>query len=151
MAHVCSNLHSPSPSLLLPRQNWFSGCRFIRRVNFNLNKGAMKMSPIVTSRKTNSRDSDSGKGVKSRFVQVMAKQGDKKFQHEGLITESLPNGMFRVRLDNEDLILGYISGKIRKNFVRVLPGDRVRVELSPYDSTKGRIVYRLRNRDPSGE
>lgn len=80
----------------------------------------------------------------------MAKQGDKKFVHEGLITESLPNGMFRVLLDNKDLILGYLSGKIRKNFVRVLPGDRVRVELSPYDSTKGRIVYRLRNKDPSG-
>ena len=58
--------------------------------------------------------------------------------------------MFRVLLDNKDLILGYLSGKIRKNFVRVLPGDRVRVELSPYDSTKGRIVYRLRNKDPSG-
>lgn len=62
---------------------------------------------------------------------------------EGLITESLPNGMFRVRLDNQDVILGYISGKIRKNYVRILPGDRVKIEVSRYDSSKGRIIYRL--------
>ncbi|XP_061368349.1 translation initiation factor IF-1, chloroplastic [Gastrolobium bilobum] len=73
------------------------------------------------------------------------KSGEQKWVHEGLIMESLPNGMFRVRLDNEDLILGYISGKIRKNYVRILPGDRVKVEVSRYDSSKGRIVYRLRN------
>ncbi|KAK7257210.1 hypothetical protein RIF29_31014 [Crotalaria pallida] len=73
------------------------------------------------------------------------KSGEQKWVHEGLITESLPNGMFRVRLDNQDLILGYVSGKIRKNFVRILPGDRVKVEVSRYDSSKGRIVYRLRN------
>ncbi|KAK2965088.1 hypothetical protein RJ640_012562, partial [Escallonia rubra] len=47
--------------------------------------------------------------------------------HEGLITESLPNGMFRVRLDNEDMILGYVSGKIRRSFIRILPGDRVKI------------------------
>ncbi|XP_022139601.1 uncharacterized protein LOC111010461 [Momordica charantia] len=81
---------------------------------------------------------------------VMAKSpksdsSEQKWSHEGSVTESLPNGMFRVRLDNEDLILGYISGKIRKNFVRILPGDRVRIEVSRYDSTKGRIVYRLRS------
>lgn len=71
--------------------------------------------------------------------------GEQKWVHEGLITESLPNGMFRIRLDNEDLIIGYISGRIRKNFVRILPGDRVRVEVSRYDTSKGRIVYRLRS------
>nr|GMC94845.1 translation initiation factor IF-1, chloroplastic [Ipomoea batatas]GMD76637.1 translation initiation factor IF-1, chloroplastic [Ipomoea batatas]GMD77415.1 translation initiation factor IF-1, chloroplastic [Ipomoea batatas] len=54
---------------------------------------------------------------------------EQKMTHEGSITESLPNGMFRVRLDNQDVILGYISGKIRKNFIRLLPGDRVRVEI----------------------
>ncbi|CAN0880608.1 Translation initiation factor IF-1, chloroplastic [Linum grandiflorum] len=59
--------------------------------------------------------------------------------------------MFRIRLDNEDLIIGYISGKIRKNFVRILPGDRVRVEVSRYDTTRGRIVYRIRNRDPNAD
>lgn len=69
-----------------------------------------------------------------------------KWVHEGSITESLPNGMFRVLLDNQDLILGYISGKIRQNFIRVLPGDRVRVEVSRYDSSKGRIIFRIRNK-----
>ncbi|KAK7313026.1 hypothetical protein VNO77_37364 [Canavalia gladiata] len=77
------------------------------------------------------------------------KSGEQKLVHEGMIIESLPNGMFRVRLDNEDLILGYISGRIRKNYVRILPGDRVRVEVSRYDSSKGRIVYRLRTGTPS--
>nr|YP_009493987.1 translation initiation factor 1 [Lonicera tragophylla]YP_010203708.1 translation initiation factor 1 [Lonicera x heckrottii]YP_010469487.1 translational initiation factor 1 [Lonicera periclymenum]AWN57952.1 translation initiation factor 1 [Lonicera tragophylla]UAM95737.1 translation initiation factor 1 [Lonicera x heckrottii]UVF33115.1 translational initiation factor 1 [Lonicera periclymenum] len=67
--------------------------------------------------------------------------------HEGLITESLSNGMFRVHLDNGDLIIGYISGKIRRSFIRILPGDRVQVEVSHYDSTRGRIIYRLRNKD----
>nr|YP_010286996.1 translation initiation factor 1 [Limnobium laevigatum]UKT61016.1 translation initiation factor 1 [Limnobium laevigatum] len=75
------------------------------------------------------------------------KDKEKKTIYEGLITESLSNGMFRVRLDNEDLILGYISGKIRQSFIRILPGDRVKIEVSRYDSTKGRIIYRLRNKD----
>ncbi|KAL5729157.1 hypothetical protein ACHQM5_002145 [Ranunculus cassubicifolius] len=72
---------------------------------------------------------------------------EQKWVHEGLIVESLPNGMFRVKLDNEDVVLGYISGRIRKSFVRVLPGDRVRIEVSRYDSTRGRITYRLRTKD----
>lgn len=72
---------------------------------------------------------------------------EQKWIHEGLITESLPNGMFRVRLDNEDLILGYVSGKIRRSFIRILPGDRVKIEVSRYDSTRGRIIYRLRSKD----
>jgi len=67
--------------------------------------------------------------------------------HEGLITESLPNGMFRVRLDNENLILGYISGKIRRGSIRIMPGDRVKIEVSRYDSTRGRIIYRLPKKD----
>nr|YP_010028363.1 Translational initiation factor IF-1 [Speirantha gardenii]QOS48748.1 Translational initiation factor IF-1 [Speirantha gardenii]WAW80147.1 translation initiation factor 1 [Speirantha gardenii]WAW82024.1 translation initiation factor 1 [Speirantha gardenii] len=53
---------------------------------------------------------------------------EQKLIHEGLITESLPNGMFRVRLDNEDLIRGYISGRIRRSLIRILPGDRVKIE-----------------------
>jgi len=67
--------------------------------------------------------------------------------HEGLITESHPNGMFRVRLDNENLILGYISGKIRRGSIRIMPGDRVKIEVSRYDSTRGRIIYRLPKKD----
>ena len=63
---------------------------------------------------------------------------------EGKVTEPLPNAMFRVELDNGHEVLAHISGKLRMNFIRILPGDRVRVELSPYDLTRGRITYRLR-------
>nr|NP_038363.2 translation initiation factor 1 [Mesostigma viride]Q9MUU7.2 RecName: Full=Translation initiation factor IF-1, chloroplastic [Mesostigma viride] len=65
---------------------------------------------------------------------------------EGVITESLPNAMFRVHLDNGFNVLAHISGKIRRNYIRILPGDRVKIELTPYDLTKGRITYRLRKR-----
>ena len=68
-------------------------------------------------------------------------------EFEGTIMESLPNAMFRVKLENDHEILAHISGKIRKNFIRILPGDRVRVEMTPYDLTKGRITYRLKNTD----
>ncbi|WP_243547222.1 translation initiation factor IF-1 [Pseudodesulfovibrio tunisiensis] len=63
---------------------------------------------------------------------------------EGVIQESLPNAMFRVELENGHTILGHISGKMRKHYIRILPGDRVKVELSPYDLTRGRITFRLR-------
>nr|ADI88613.1 translational initiation factor 1 [Dioscorea esquirolii]ADI88616.1 translational initiation factor 1 [Dioscorea pentaphylla]ADI88622.1 translational initiation factor 1 [Dioscorea kamoonensis]ADI88625.1 translational initiation factor 1 [Dioscorea melanophyma]ADI88637.1 translational initiation factor 1 [Dioscorea menglaensis]ADI88640.1 translational initiation factor 1 [Dioscorea delavayi] len=72
---------------------------------------------------------------------------EQKLIHEGVIIESLPNGMFRIRLDNEDLILGYVSGRIQRSFIRILPGDRVKIEVSRYDSTKGRIIYRLHNKN----
>ncbi|HCI44825.1 MAG TPA: translation initiation factor IF-1 [Candidatus Omnitrophica bacterium] len=61
---------------------------------------------------------------------------------EGVVKEALPNAMFRVVLDNGHLVLAHISGKIRKNFIRILPGDKVKVELSPYDLTRGRITFR---------
>jgi translation initiation factor IF-1 len=63
---------------------------------------------------------------------------------EGTITEALPNAMFRVKLENGIVMLAHISGKIRKNFIRILPGDKVKVELSPYDLTRGRITYRMK-------
>jgi translation initiation factor IF-1 len=63
---------------------------------------------------------------------------------EGTIVEALPNAMFRVKLENEIEMLAHISGKIRKNFIRILPGDKVKVELSPYDLTRGRITYRMK-------
>lgn len=62
---------------------------------------------------------------------------------EGTVSESLPNAMFRVQLENGLEILAHISGKIRKHFIRILPGDKVKVELSPYDLTRGRITYRV--------
>ncbi len=61
------------------------------------------------------------------------------------VVEPLPNAMFRVELENGHKILAHISGKMRKHFIRILPGDQVKVELSPYDLERGRIVYRLRN------
>ncbi|HSA06055.1 MAG TPA: translation initiation factor IF-1 [Candidatus Gastranaerophilales bacterium] len=65
-------------------------------------------------------------------------------EFEGTIIESLPNAMFRVKLENEHMVLAHISGKIRKNFIKILPGDKVKVELTPYDLTRGRIIYRLK-------
>ena len=63
---------------------------------------------------------------------------------EGMVVEPLPNAMFRVELDNKHRVLAHISGRMRKHFIRILPGDRVLVELSPYDLTRGRIVYRYK-------
>jgi translation initiation factor IF-1 len=61
---------------------------------------------------------------------------------EGTVYETLPNAMFRVKLDNGHKVLGHISGKMRMHFIKILPGDRVKVELSPYDFNRGRITYR---------
>lgn len=68
---------------------------------------------------------------------------------EGVITESLPNAMFRVDLENGFTVLAHISGKIRKNFIKILLGDKVLVQLTPYDLTKGRIIYRLSGQNKS--
>ena len=62
----------------------------------------------------------------------------------GTVIETLPNAMFRVELENKHVVLAHISGKMRKNFIRILPGDKILVELSPYDLTRGRIVYRYK-------
>ena len=61
---------------------------------------------------------------------------------EGIVLETLPNAMFKVELDNKHKVLAHISGKMRMHFIKILPGDRVTVELSPYDLTRGRITYR---------
>ena len=63
---------------------------------------------------------------------------------EGTVIETLPNAMFRVELANKHVILAHISGRMRKHFIRILPGDKVLLELSPYDLTKGRIIYRFK-------
>ena len=69
---------------------------------------------------------------------------------EGTVIESLPNTTFRIRLENDHELLAYLSGKMRKYYIRVLLGDRVRVELSPYDLDRGRIVYRFK-KAPAGQ
>lgn len=64
---------------------------------------------------------------------------------QGTVDECLPSTMFRVRLDNDHIVLAHISGKMRKNYIKILTGDRVTVELSPYDLSRGRITYRFKN------
>lgn len=69
---------------------------------------------------------------------------EESIEMHGIVSDTLPNTMFRVRLDNGHTILAHISGKIRKNYIRILTGDKVTVELTPYDLNKGRITFRSR-------
>ena len=69
---------------------------------------------------------------------------DDVIQMQGEVIENLPNATFRVKLENGHVLLGYISGKMRMHYIRILPGDKVMVELTPYDLTKGRIVFRAK-------
>ena len=64
---------------------------------------------------------------------------------DGIVEEALPNAMFRVKLENGHEVLSHISGKMRMHYIKILPGDRVRVDMSPYDLTKGRITFRYKN------
>jgi len=75
---------------------------------------------------------------------VLPKHKEDTIVLEGTITESLPNAMFRVELENGHTVLGHISGKMRRHYIRILPGDKVQVELTPYDLTRGRITYRYK-------
>ncbi|GHE66152.1 MULTISPECIES: translation initiation factor IF-1 [Roseivirga] len=72
----------------------------------------------------------------------MAKQGS--IEQDGTIVEALPNATFRVELENGHVVLAHISGKMRMHYIKILPGDRVKLEMSPYDLTKGRITYRYK-------
>jgi len=72
----------------------------------------------------------------------MAHQGS--IEVEGVVRESLPNTLFRVDLGNDNIVICHLSGKMRMHFIKILPGDRVRVEITPYDKTKGRITFRLK-------
>jgi translation initiation factor IF-1 len=76
------------------------------------------------------------------YRQAMAK--DDVIEMEGTVLETLPNTMFRVELENGHVITAHISGRMRKHYIRILTGDRVRIEMTPYDLTKGRITYRFR-------
>ena len=73
---------------------------------------------------------------------------EEKVEVEGEVVEALPSMMFRVQLDSRQDVLAKISGKMRKHYIRILPGDRVKVELSPYDLERGRITFRLKNERP---
>ena len=74
----------------------------------------------------------------------MAKKKDDVIEVQATVVETLPNAMFKVQLDNGVVILAHVSGKIRMNYIRILPGDKVTVEISPYDLTRGRITFRHR-------
>lgn len=76
------------------------------------------------------------------FGGVMPKED--AIEVDGIVEEALPNAMFRVKLENGHEVLSHISGKMRKFYIRILPGDRVKLELSPYDLTRGRITYRMK-------
>ena len=75
---------------------------------------------------------------------VTMTQKEEAIELEGEVIEALPNTMFKVKLDNEHKVLAHISGKMRMHYIRILPGDRVKVELSPYDLSRGRITYRFK-------
>lgn len=79
--------------------------------------------------------------------QIKEKMSDTKevIEVEGTVLETLPNAMFKVELENGHIILAHISGKMRMHYIKILPGDRVTVEMTPYDLTKGRITYRHKN------
>lgn len=105
-------------------------------------KGARNGSPLVLSRTlvawcAEAEDDD------RRSAEDMPKK-DGVIEIEGTVTEALPNAMFRVELSNGHKVLAHISGKMRQHYIRILPEDRVVVELSPYDLTRGRIVYRYK-------
>lgn len=80
--------------------------------------------------------------ARSTAQETMAK--DDVIEFEGTVSETLPNTMFRVRLENGHEIIAHISGRMRKNYIRILTGDKVKVEMTPYDLTKGRITYRMK-------
>jgi translation initiation factor IF-1 len=84
------------------------------------------------------------RGVPGRKGSPSALPKKDAIEVEGTVVEPLPNAMFRVKLDNDHLVLAHISGKMRMHYIRILPGDRVLVELSPYDLTRGRVVYRYK-------
>ena len=72
----------------------------------------------------------------------MAHQGS--FEKDGIVREALPNTLFRVELDDKTLVLCHLSGKMRMHFIKILPGDKVRIEMTPYDTDRGRIMYRYK-------
>ena len=92
------------------------------------------MLDVEESGNRKSGPAEAGYGLsKEDMIEVMA-----------VVTETLPNAMFKVKLENNHEVLTHVSGRMRKNFIRILPGDRVAVELSPYDLNRGRIVYRYK-------
>jgi translation initiation factor IF-1 len=82
--------------------------------------------------------------MRRQGIEKQAMEKEEAIEVEGTVVEPLPNAMFRVELENGHKVLAHVSGKIRMNFIRILPGDKVKVELSPYDLSRGRITYRYK-------
>jgi len=82
------------------------------------------------------------------FGKILSQEKQNLIEMTGVVTQCLSNGMFRIKLENGFKVIAHISGKIRRNFIRILLGDCVVVELSPYDLTRGRIIYRLKQNSP---
>ena len=82
--------------------------------------------------------------MQTLYKEVLVVAKEDMIEIEGTVVETLPNAMFKVELENGHVILAHVSGKIRMHYIRILPGDKVTVELSPYDLTRGRITYRFK-------
>jgi translation initiation factor IF-1 len=113
-----------------------SGKKRRPQARFSTQRGPRR-KPQKKKRQDNSTDVN----VENEDVERTPSQSD-KIEVEGVVVEPLPNAMFRVELENKHRILAHISGRMRKFFIKILPGDKVTVELSPYDLTRGRITYR---------
>jgi translation initiation factor IF-1 len=81
------------------------------------------------------------------FLRKVFMSKEEQIEMEGIVVDALPNTMFRVQLENGHIVMAHISGKMRKNYIRILKGDRVTVQLTPYDLTKGRIIFRNREKE----
>ena len=88
--------------------------------------------------------------AKKNATNTNGKEKEEKLEVEGTIIEALPNTQFIVELDNGHKVLAYLSGKMRRHYIRILLGDRVRLEMTPYDLTRGRITYRYKKQRPIG-
>ena len=104
---------------------------------------ALGAGPDVSSRVARSTSACLARALSPRWCPV-AKPKDDTILVEGTVVEPLPNAMFRVELENGHKVLAHISGKMRMHYIRILPGDRVQVELTPYDLSRGRITYRYK-------
>ncbi len=100
--------------------------------------------PIASSRATFSGRSGARCPLSTRGATTASTEKEQAIEFEGEITEALPNTFFRVEIDGGHVVLAKLAGRMRRNYIRVNPGDRVKVEVSPYDLTRGRITYRLK-------
>lgn len=91
-----------------------------------------------------SKSADKGRNNNTLSKQDSDLEGDKRLEVDGTIVEKLPNNIFRVELKNGHIVLAHLSGKMKMNFISIIPGDKVRVELTPYDLNRGRIVFRAK-------